>query len=155
MLVRLLVAVLVAAGPMPVRLCTCAAAQAPSVPTGSPAPGFTPETGNRCGCGHRSQTSEGAAVDADTAHGLPHVDQPADTPSHPDRHDRDCPAVNPRPVVSAAVPTPAAEPPADLGVGVPGWVESETARPHAAPRPHTQSEGRAVPLYLSLLSLRI
>lgn len=149
MAVRLLIAVLMLAGPIPANACTCAASGMPTASAGpTTASGARHATG--CGCPHRTPTAGDA-----TAAGHVHADRTAEPPASPDRHDRDCPAANPRPVASATAPTSAAEPPADPGVVVP----SETGPPghtrrHVTPRPGHRAAG-PVPLYLSLLSLRI
>ena len=148
MLVRLLVAVLMLTGPLPVRVCTCAAATGtPQAATGVPAPEASPERVKGCGCGHRvadGETPE-AAVGGNRV----------GTPTPPDRHDRDCPAVNPRPVVSAVL-TPVADLPDDPGVGLFEPVELPVSnRPGNTSQARPASAPLAVPLYLSLLSLRI
>ena len=147
MLVRLLVAVLMLTGPLPVRVCTCAAA------TGSTSPSIglsIPEGPDRapgCGCGHGTADH---ATDR-TAAG----DRVAKTNGAPAQHDRDCPAVNPRPTVSAVL-IPAADPPADPAVGLFEPVElSVSDRPHGAFPARPAFNPLSVPLYLSLLSLRI
>lgn len=148
MLVRLLVAVLMLTGPLPVRLCTCAAA------AGTPPPsiGFSvPESIQRatgCGCGHG--TADGTP--AETATDQDCVAEPAGPPA---QHDHDCPAVNPRPTVSAVL-TPAADLPADPGVGLFEPVELSVSNcPGASSQARPAFCYLAVPLYLSLLSLRI
>lgn len=150
MLVRLLVAVLMLAGPTPVRVCTCATAGLPETANAS-APASPPERAKGCGCGHRPAGRE-LLPSADVSVGHEHAGSPAGTP---DRHHPKCPAVNPPPVVSAVL-TPAADLPADLGVGL--LVHVERPAPDR-PRPSLQSClecGRPpVPLYLLLLSLRI
>lgn len=149
MAVRLLIAVLMLAGPTPANVCTCAAAGTSTAPAGpTTVSGARQATG--CGCQHRAP----AAGDA-TAAGHVHADRTAEPPASPDRHDRDCPAVNPRPAASATAPASAAGPPADPGVVVPPQAGPPGhARHHVTPRPGHRTAG-PVPLYLSLLSLRI
>ncbi|MBX9579284.1 MAG: hypothetical protein K2X87_03165 [Gemmataceae bacterium] len=149
MAVRLLIAVLMLAGPIPANACTCAASGTPTAPA---EPTTVSDTGHAtgCGCQHPTPSAGGA-----TAAARAHADRTAEPPASPDRHDRDCPAVNPRPVASATAPTWAAEPTADLGVVAP----SESGPPghacqHVTARPGHRTAG-PVPLYLSLLSLRI
>lgn len=156
MLVRLLLAVLTVMGPTPVRVCTCAvAARAPQAPAKGSLAESPPEGSRACGCGHRATAQESPrTADPSTAKecGTLTVDSP---PSQPDRHDRDCPAVNSCSVVSAVV-TPVVAIPADACDGLFVLVElpasdrlgvSERVSPTFAPF--------AIPLYLSLLSLRI
>ena len=150
MLVRLLVAVLMLTGPLPVRACTCAAVTgSPHLP-GTPAPDTPPDQVKGCGCSHRA-AEDGVSPPAETGGGGDRVA----TPTHPDRHDRDCPAVQPRPVVSAVL-TPAADLPADPGVGLFVPVESPiSAKPGVTSHVRPAPVPPAVPLYLSTLSLRI
>ncbi len=149
MLVRLLVAVLMLVGPLPVRVCTCAAAAAqtcpPSVTPAAPEP-------ERCGCRSGAEPADHAepqlAVGARTSDAGGH--------SHPDRHDRDCPAVNPAPVQSTATPAPTLDAPADAGPCPPPRVEpSVVTRSRAASRSAPRPVVGTVPLYISLLSIRV
>jgi hypothetical protein len=155
MLVRLLIAVLMLTGPTPVRVCTCAASARPSAPVEPPLSQPVPE-GKTCGCAHRAKASAESTATIDKAPTHDHARTDGVTGhSHPDRHDRDCPAVNPRPVVSAAVLTPAADAPTDPGFSVSVWVEpSGTRHLRAASRLEPQPLVCTIPLYISLLTLR-
>lgn len=148
MLVRLLVAVLMLTGPLPVRFCTCAAATgcpSPSTEFSIPEP---PQRSTGCGC-ERGATDKPAADTSTGQH------RGAATNDAPVQHDRGCPAVNPRPTVSAVL-TPAADLPADLGLGLFDPVELPSCnQSRAAFLARQFSPPLAVPLYLSLLSLRI
>ncbi len=156
MLVRLLVAVLMVTGPTPVRVCNCAVATRTSQAQaeGSLAES-SPERSEACGCGHRATKKESLRT-AETSTvkdcGSLTVDAPS---SQPDRHDRDCPAVNPRPVVSAVV-TPVADIPAGPCDGLFVLVELPTSdQLGVSQRVSTTFAPFAIPLYISLLSLRI
>ncbi len=154
MLVRLLIAVLMLTGPMPVRVCTCAASARPAVPVEQLLPQPSPES-KACGCGHRAKANaESTIPDKSQAHR--HVQSDGATGhSHPDRHDRDCPAVNPRPVVSTAVPTPAPDAPTDHAVSLTARVEPLCGgHSHVGFPLLAQPAPSAIPLYLSLCSLR-
>jgi len=153
--VRLLVAVLMLTGPMPVRVCTCAAAAHPAVPAEQPLPQPSPEAKSR-GCGHRAKANAESAFTSDKTQTHSHVQPDAATGhSHPDRHDRDCPAVNPRPVVTAAVPTPAPDAPIDHAVSLAARVEPLLGGHRHVRLPlESQTAPSAVPLYLSLCTLR-
>ena len=155
MLVRLLVAVLMLTGPMPVRVCTCAASARPAVPAEQPLPQPSPES-KACGCGHRAKAGDKSTAAADTAQAHGQVQRDGATGhSHPNRHDRDCPAVHARPVVSAAVQTPVPDAPADHALGVAARFETPPGgvRPVRFPL-EAQPAPSAVPLYLSLCNLR-
>lgn len=149
--VRLLVIVLMLVGSMPYRVCACAAAG-----TSADAPSPRPVHGDGdCGCKHRSKDSPGRTSAADAVvHG--HPEQSSNAPSSPVRHDRNCPAVNPRPVVSDAVSTPHAADPSDLEASFGEWVGlSAPDRPRLLPGLQLEAGRRAVPVYLSLLSIRL
>lgn len=152
MLTRLLVAMLMLTGPVPVRVCTCAAASVPCDSicevASSPAPL------KNCGCRHRSHT-ESPTTD-ESARVNPRTSSTADDVPQQERHDRDCPAVNPLPPGPAAVPSPIADHPTDSGFGITLWAEPlfpGHSRPAMLWR--TEPTGQAIPLYLSLLTLRI
>lgn len=154
MLVRLLVAVLMLTGPMPVRVCTCAASARPTAPAEEPFRQPSPQS-KACGCGHRAKANAASTIpDKSQAHG--HVPSDGTTGhSHTDRHDRDCPAVKPRPVVSAAVQTPAPDTSTDHAVSLPAWVEPLLGgHRHIGFPLEAQTAPSAVPLYLSLCTLR-
>ena len=144
MLVRLLLVVLMTAGPIPVRLCTCAAAGG-SDPRPAPPPAAAPA--KSCGCkNHEVAESAPPAGDA--------LKTRAACAEQPVRHDRDCPAVNPRPAITAAAVTPAGDLAADSGPAPAARSDAPAImRPIsvASPDPGPPS----LPLYLSLRSLRI
>lgn len=151
MLVRLLLAVLTAAGPMPVGACTCPAAGGPehqpaSVPASAPV--------KTCGC-------KTHAADGSTHHPTDRVATPhrstevwAEYPARPDRHDRDCPAANPRPAATAAV-VPAADDLPAVADLAPAATSDTPALCRPAPAASPDPGPPALPLYLSLRSLRI
>ena len=149
MAVRLLIAVLMLAGPTPANVCTCAAAGSSCPPAGPTTPlGTGHDTG--CGCPHPAPTG-GELTAADSAG----HDRTAESPADTERHEPSCPAVNPRPAVPTTAPTSTADLPADPGVAAPSGIgPPDRARHHVLSRPGHRSAG-PVPLYLSLLSLRI
>ena len=160
MIIRLLLSVLMLTGTFPARSCTCAAADASTPaelaqPVGVAVedPPAVPE--KACRCSHRSAArgAENAASISAAAHcpACSGVDHSHD----PDRHQRDCPAVNPRPV-APAVQSPVAELPVDAGVTLPLSLTFLPAERRSAAHEHlTRAVAAPVPLYLSLLSIRI
>lgn len=156
MLVRLLIAVLVLAGPMPVRFCTCAAAARPPAPADRTHPSAGAPAPEAKGCGCRAKSNAATATDAGQCGNLSATDAGGDH-SHPgqQRHDRDCPAVNPAPVVAAAAPTPADHGPAAYDLCPSSPVET-VGGPNTGvgSRPERRDIFRSVPLYISLLTLR-
>lgn len=164
MLVRLLVAVLMLTGPLPVRVCTCAAAARPTAPVAPadqarPGPASpAPET-KGCGCRKKAsaETDAGGAAAPVAPAGERSSEAAGGGHSHPDRqpHERDCPAVNPAPVVTAVVPSSAADAPADEVLSLPLWVEpAGGGDARGVCRPERHQVFRSVPLYISLLTLR-
>lgn len=156
MLVRLLVAVLMLTGPMPVRVCTCAAAR-PSARAAQALPSPESPAPESKGCGCRNKSNTDSKADAASATGERAASGAGGGHSHQDRlpHDRNCPAVNPAPMVTAVVPSPAADAPTDHDLGLPLWVEpagGDDARVASPPERHQTF--RSVPLYISLLTLR-
>lgn len=151
MLVRLLVVVLMIAGPIPVGTCTCAVARTPSASIDADA--LERSSHKDCHCGHRSHATGKLArsmeIDASHNHAVGSV------PIHPDRHDRDCPAVSPRSVVAGAITTSVAHLSADLGLDIRSRLESSGA---VRNRIDTGTEPRpivcAVPRYILLLTIR-
>lgn len=152
MLIRLLVVVLMLVGPMPFRVCTCAAGSpAQTTFEHGPTIALAPKS---CGCEHGSARDAVAPV---PDHAGSHSDDsgpPGDAP-HPDRHERDCPAANPAPVVRDAVAAAAVDVPTDyvgpaptVGVHLSKLLSTSLVcrpvPPHASTRP----------LYITLLSLR-
>lgn len=157
MLIRLLVAVLTLVGPMPFRVCTCAASSPATATVGSiPAPRAASRT---CDCAHSAPSKPSRATTPSVTQGPAHDhDEPAVTGHNlpqQDRHEKDCPAINPRPAVGEAVITPATIPTADctaalLPVGV--TPVSFARAPDAYPAEQFRAPG--LPLYLTFLSLR-
>lgn len=157
MLVRLLVAVLMLTGPMPVRVCTCAAAR-PSAPADQTLPSPESPAPESKGCGCRNKSNTGSQTDAAKTPSEDHsAGDAGGGHSHPDRlpHDRNCPAVNPAPVVTAVVPSPVVDAPTDHDLGLPLWVEpAGGGDARVASPPERHQTFRSVPLYISLLTLR-
>ncbi len=156
MLVRLLVAVLMVTGPTPVRVCTCAvAAHAPQAPAVGSLVEAPSERSKACGCGHRAAAKESPRSAESSAAKDCGFRAAGSPPSQPERHDRDCPSVNPRPAVSAVV-TPVADVPADACDGLFVLVALPAFdRLGVSERVSLTFSPFAIPLYLSLLSLRI
>lgn len=149
MLVRLLLAVLTVAGPVPVRVCTCAAtaseSPAPVVPAAQPEPT------QGCGCKrHQAETPKEVEASARTSgHGLSDFHPSQD----PDQHERGCPSASPRPVMTEGAAT---------GVDYPAEAVVDSLLPLAKISgsrllmPTDRSTSRLpLPIYLSLLSIRI
>lgn len=154
MVIRLLLAVLMVAGPVPVRVCTCAAAS-PITNADSAVPVPPGSAAKHCRCGHHPSAPAEASADPDDSMG--HCDACSVSgrqPAH-DQHERDCPSLNPRPAPQA-VQTPVTDRPAEGCASLPVRLDApRSARPAAVPS-HLSRAGRsAVPLYLSLLSIRI
>lgn len=153
MLVRLLVAVLMLAGPNPVRFCTCAASASPLTPTHeSLATGATPApTKSGCGCRSKSLPDSPQGVNDESER-----DRTSSRENHSDRHPHDpnCPAVTAQPV-AAAIPTPASDAPTDCDCAFLVWAEPANDRPVGVADPaDSHLRTRTVPLYISLLTLR-
>ena len=147
MLVRLLLAVLTAAGPMPVGACTCAAAVSPE-----PEPVAVPV--KSCGC--KNHTADDSARNPADRVASPRrcCEMPAEPPARHDHHDRDCPAAYPRPAASAAAVTVADDLPAETGPAPAATSDAPAiTRPIRAASPDPGPP--PLPLYLSLRSLRI
>ncbi len=149
MLVRLLLAVLTVAGPVPVRVCTC-----PAATETTPAPASLPaesEPAQGCGCKrHQTKAAPGAETSARTSG---HVASDSHRPHDPDRHDRGCPSASPRPVMSEGVST-TVDSPSDAATVLPLPV-AKVARGRLV-MPSDRSTSRLpLPIYLSLLSIRI
>ena len=156
MLIRLLVVVLTVVGPMPFRVCTCAASLPPRMCADAPAPvPAKAMTKKSCGC------ESGPIHSAPARHvAPPHANTDCSSPStgdapHQDRHDRDCPATNPAPVVRDAVTPPAVDSPTDCSgpvlavlVQPSQLLITSVARRPAPPR------ASKLPLYITLLSIR-
>lgn len=157
MLIRLLVVALTLVGPMPFRACTCAASIPVRTPSGESAPRPTP-TPKRCGCEHGAASGEkGEAGGATSAHaegGSDDSGRAGGTP-HRDRHERDCPATDPSPVVRDAVTPSGVDAPIACADPTP-VVLCRTLHPSntpVAPR-LTQPRTPKLPLYITLLSIQ-
>lgn len=154
MFVRLLIAVLMLVGPIPIRDCTCAAsAPAPVSPLGSSATPAAPEKSS-CGCRTKTATTSTTAEASVGSHDAGCANEGH---SHPcgKPHEQNCPAVNPPPTVSA-VPSPAPEAAADHDCGL--LVSAESLRVEHTRVPLRQDacrSSRSTPLYIALLTLRI
>lgn len=153
MLVRMLLAMLMLTGPVPVRLCTCAASAPPVVITEELVPGQRQPEVKSCGCGHRAKPGEMPAATPDSARPDGSLEDSGTTGhTHPERHDRDCPAVNPRTVVSEAVLSPDA--PTDFGFSLPLLTETPVVVRKVCSPPIAPLGPPSVPLYISLQTLR-
>lgn len=142
MLIRLLVAVLTLVGPTPFRACTCAAS-VPAQTPGDMAP-TTPVKVKKCrcaGCGPAATVGDTGPTQCQAA-------------SHSAPHERDCPAVNPHPVVGEPGVPSTPDVPTDEGTAcAPTPVELPTPAvgpAFASERPH----GPRVPLYITFRALR-
>jgi hypothetical protein len=154
MLLRLLLAVLMLMGPIPVRVCTCAASAMPPTAAEEPVSQSVPES-KSCGCGHRAKQSETPATTSDTTHA--HGDAKSDATterSHSSQHDRDCPAVKPRVAISDAVVTPATDAPADAGFNLSVAVEPSVGGQERRFPVKVQPITSSVPLFITFLTLR-
>lgn len=155
MLIRLLVVVLTLVGPLPFRVCTCAAAVPAQTAAGEPIPARpTAATRKACGCDHG--TAHPAPVRQVAP---PHVHADDSAPSrdapHPDRHESDCPAANPFPVVRDAVTPVAVDVPTDDVGPVPAvWGQTVRISTTSALRPPAPPRASKLPLYITLLSIR-
>ena len=145
MLVRMLIAVLMLAGPNPVRDCTCAAVdRIPSEQTDTTSPA---QESPRCACRTSSKATEShvrSLVDSGHDH--------SDSDRHP--HERNCPAINPEPVVSAvSTPIEVVANPFDAFAFT--WVEPhDNVTSVILFQPASRRHVGSVPLYISLLNLR-
>lgn len=136
MLLRLLVAVLMLVGPLPLRVCTCAA----STPA---APATTPTTVKKCRCADCHPVTDTATRDTGPTH------CEAASPSAP--HDHDCPAVNPRPVVRDLGTPPVPGTPIDAASVAP---EPLTLTVALVPVGFERAHAPRTPLYITFLVLR-
>jgi hypothetical protein len=152
MLLRLLLAVLMLAGPVPVRFCTCAASATPPVSAEVPASQPLPET-TACGCSHRAKQADTTSSDTDSAHA--HVKpEGISGKTHPGEHDRECPAVKPRVAISDAVLTPGTDAPADAGFSLSVAVALPAGGNALRSTIKFQTITPSVPLFITLLTLR-
>lgn len=153
MLIRLLVAVLMLVGPMPFRVCTCAA----SVPVAYPTDTLTspaPVKARTCGCANH-EPAKGTLSTEHDARATADAGTRSCGESHSNRHERDCPTVTPRPLAGEAVAPLVPDESVDSSVSL-DLCRLESAPlariPVAVPsqRPHAPKS----PLYITFLSLR-
>jgi hypothetical protein len=134
MLIRLLVAVLALVGPLPLRVCTCAA----STPAQS-----APAKVKKCRCADCGPVADAAARDTSPT--------PCEAAPQSNPHDHDCPAVNPRPgardIGTPPAPDTATEAPAVVSEPL---TLARAPVPIAFKRTHTPR----TPLYITFLALR-
>lgn len=154
---RVLLVVLIAAGPVPVRFCNCTAAAAlPSNSDLSGDSGFTGRTvvvRKTCSCKNHIKANETLLDDQRTGHHegceLHDADQ---FPSS--GHDKECPAVKPRVTMSDAVVPPVTDVPVDYAIAAlldsPLSNVNERLRASFPLRPILPS----VPLFIAFLNLR-
>lgn len=155
MFLRLLLAVLMLTGPVPVRACTCAASATPVVPAEEPTSEQPQSEAKSCGCGHRAKQRETPAATPDPAPPDGHIAESGTTGhSHPERHHRDCPAVKPRAAISEAVLSPAPDAPTDHAFSLPLLAEPPVVRQKVCSPPEVPLGPPSVPLFISLLTLR-
>lgn len=151
MLVRMLIVVLMLAGPNPVRDCTCAAAD--RIPSGQTDTTSPVQESRRCSC--RSSSKVDLNSKATESHVRTLVDSGHDhTDSDRNPHERDCPAINPEPVVSAvSTPIEVVANPFDAFAFT--WVEPhDNVTSVILFQPASRRHVGSVPLYISLLNLR-
>lgn len=155
MLVRLLLVVLMLAGPSPAGACTCAASACVPEPTSTDNAPPPPASESGCSkCRAKAASTAGRLVAAFTAHTCDHH---FDGHHHPEpgdkQHDQHCPAVNPPQVVAAVSPAPDLPTAESATVAVP----FDAIVPGPVCARHDRDEYRhfgAPPLYISLLTLR-
>ena len=155
MVARLLLVLLTLVGPLPVRVCTCAASPTTCAdPTCPSAPARAPER-KTCGCGHSHHDDAAVVSQAEAAGDC----EPAHLPAagvahqHPPAHQPDCPATQVRAAPTATVPTtagPPDEPPAPFVV----LFEPVAPPPSAVTPDHVRHRAPACPLFITLLTLR-
>ncbi len=137
MLIRLLVAVLTLVGPLPLPVCTCAAAHEDHVSNSPGEPGHSSH--------ESSPTDENTAARTLTEHA------PCDG-SNSTRHDRDCPVACPKPFVRAAIPHAPSTFSGDFTLPL-TLIDGPPATTALQGLPLTVRVSK-IPLYLTLLSLR-
>ena len=149
MLIRLLVAVLTVVGPTPFRVCTCAASVPARQPAELPAPPVAAVPAVKtCRCGHGAAAKHTPPVKR-TARA--HADCGE---SHPNPHDRDCPAVNPAPAARDTGTPPTPDAPTDCATAPAVWVESVPLAGATRHAPPERLCAPKLPLFITLLALR-
>lgn len=145
---RLLVIVLTLVGPLPFRICTCAAT--PITCNDSSCP--TAPKANTCSCGHHHDSAE-EAESTETAESTVEVGATGHT--HPPEHHPSCPTVQLRPAADAMGQTeahdvtPEASPESIVAVSDPVF---STRLPVRATVPNRRMPSH--PLFITLLTLR-
>lgn len=158
MLIRLLLALLMLMGPIPVGSCTCQAADASKLKTTDesvPAPA-APST-HRCKH-HHALSDSTPTISAAGSHRCELCfahNHESDSDRHQHDHDRDCPAVSAG-SIPQAVQNSASDLSLTIGLDLPVWTgvtvaDSATSADRHLPRSATAD----IPLFLSLLSIRI
>ncbi|MBN9122253.1 MAG: hypothetical protein J0I06_24455 [Planctomycetes bacterium] len=152
---RLLIAVLTLMGPVPLRACTCAASHANR--TSLPDDLNTPEVaehGQSCSCVH--DKAEGVPLDDRATDSSGGHRNPAelDGTHQPVQHERDCPAVSPRPLVREAVSQPATDAPTAGDAACPLAFAANAPSTGVLVPPSKPLRTTKTPLYLTLLTLR-
>lgn len=147
MLVRLLIALLMLAGPLPVRFCTCSASSDRSVQACEPTQEAQP-TKRTCGCKHREHSEPDVAPDQHDA------DRAAGTCTPLTQHEPDCPAVRPQLTVTtiSAPATTVAE--FDFTPSAPVRIEALLVDTPAHSRIEPVPDRNSPPIYLLNLTLR-
>ena len=153
MLSRVLVAVLTLVGPMPFRVCTCAARHPAPTPTREVAPVRTPN--KSCRCTHCTPVKAVAVSRTVSEQRVLESVRPGES-APANGHERDCPAANPSSPVRDAATTKAPEPPTESAPAETLAAVAPSLSP--TPRAFTTPPGRhcapGIPLYLAFLSLR-
>jgi hypothetical protein len=157
MVARLLLVLLTLAGPLPVRVCTCAASPTTCTdPTCPSSPTPAPER-KTCGCGHSHHAESAGEHRAELVGDC----EPAHLPAagvahqHPPVHQPDCPAtqIQIRAAPTATVPTTAG-PPDEPAAPFVFLSEPVASTPSARTPDHVRHRAPARPLFITLLTLR-
>lgn len=148
MVVRLLLAVLMLTGLVPVRVCTCVAATHPAA---APVKEATHPATEKSRCGCRSESKPAAFPDP------ARVDSPMNCHDHHSiPHEASCPAMNPLPTLEPALPSADPVPSAVLDLALTLWNAPYALGPiPTVSPPHFPPHVGALPRYLELLTLRI
>lgn len=155
MFIRLLLALLMLTGPLPVGSCTCQASDAPRSETiESSIPASALHKAHRCNHHHSSDLSSGSSISShDACEACSGGSHSTDSDRH--QHDRDCPAVASR-SVPQAVQGPVIDFSVTASLGISDWAGPVVAERVKASARHLHRPATVdVPLYLSLLSIRV
>jgi hypothetical protein len=149
MLSRLFVVMLTLVGPLPFRVCTCAA-----TPTVCNDPACPAAPAKTCSCGHHHDQAEEDADDA--ADASRHSDEALTTNhTHPPEHQPGCPTTQVRAANDLTVPAPKPTPHAAEPHGVLLPNAGALFSVHIASQIRTHSpRAPARPLFITLLTLR-